>query len=85
MADHDHGHSLAGQLLHDLQDLADHLRVEGRGRLVEEHEGRLHGEGAGDRDALLLPAGELVGVDLLLGRQADPLEKGPADDLGLLL
>ncbi len=41
--------------------LAGHL-VEGAERLVHEQEGRLQGERAGDRDALLHATGELVGV-----------------------
>src|SRR5262249_12088247 len=45
---HDHhGHAFLGEIGHDIQDLVDHLGVEGRGRLVEEHDPRLHGEGAG--------------------------------------
>jgi hypothetical protein len=42
------GSPLAGELLRDLQDLVDHLRVEGRGRFVEQQRHGLHGEGAGD-------------------------------------
>ena len=35
----------------------DQFRVQRRGRLVEEHDLGLHGQGARDRDALLLTAG----------------------------
>ena len=75
VGDHDHGHALVGQLLHDVQHLADQLRVERRGRLVEEHQLGLHGQRAGDRDPLLLAAGELrrVGVELVV--EADPVEQ----------
>ena len=59
VGDHDHGHALIGERLHDAQHLADRLRVERRGRLVEQHQRRLHRERAGDRDPLLLAAGEL--------------------------
>jgi hypothetical protein len=31
MGDGDHGHALAGELLHRFQDLADHLGIEGAG------------------------------------------------------
>ena len=48
------------QLVHHVEHLLDHLRVERGGRLVEEHDLRLHRERAGDRDALLLAAGELA-------------------------
>ena len=56
---HDHGHALVGQRLHDAQHLAHRLRIERRGRLVEQHQLRRHRERAGDRDPLLLAAGEL--------------------------
>src|SRR6266545_5794503 len=59
VGDHHHGHALAGEALHDAQHLPDQLRVEGGGRLVEEHELGVHGQGAGDRHPLLLAAREL--------------------------
>ena len=64
-----------GELLHHVEHLADQLRVERRGGLVEEHELRLHGQGAGDGDALLLPAGELRRVGVQLVVEADPREQ----------
>jgi hypothetical protein len=60
MTDNDHRHPRRGQLLHHLQYLFDHLGVQGRGRLVEEHHLRLHGQGAGDCHSLLLAARELA-------------------------
>ena len=60
---------------HDVEDVADQLRVERRGRLVEEHQLRLHRQRAGDGHALLLAAGELRGVVAgLVGRG----RRGPA-------
>src|SRR6478752_3859377 len=59
VGDHDHGHPLLGELDHDVQDLVDHFRVKSRGGLIEEHHLGLHGQGAGDGNALLLAAGEL--------------------------
>ena len=56
VGDDDHGHALVGQRLHDAQHLADRLGIERRGRLVEQHQRRLHRERAGDRDPLLLAA-----------------------------
>ena len=38
VADDDHGHAFVGELLHDRQDLADHLGVERAGGLVEQHQ-----------------------------------------------
>src|SRR5579884_3317920 len=63
---HHHGHSLACQLPDDLQHLADELGVEGTGRLVEKDDPRLHGQGPGDRDSLLLAPRQLPGVALQL-------------------
>ncbi len=54
----DHRHSSLGKVAHDVQDLADDLGVESRGRLVEEHKVRLHAEGARNCDTLLLAAGK---------------------------
>ena len=69
---------LCGQVAHDVEHLADQLRVERRGGLVEEHQLGLHRQGAGDRDALLLAAGQLVGVDVHLVAEADAVEQAPA-------
>ena len=59
VGDDEHRHARPGQLAHDLEHLVDHLGVERRGRLVEQHDLRLHGQRAGDRHALLLTAGQL--------------------------
>ena len=64
-----------GELLHHVQHLADELRVERRGRLVEQHQLRLHRQRARDRDALLLAAGELRRVGVELVGQADAVEQ----------
>jgi len=45
------------KLAHDLQYLTHQFRVQRRGSLVEEHEHRVHRQGAGNGDALLLPTG----------------------------
>ena len=50
-------------------------RVEVAARLVGEQQRRVVDEGAGDRDALLLAAGELVGVAVQLGREADQAQR----------
>ena len=60
---------------HHVQHLFDHLRVERRGRLVKEHDLGLHGQGAGDGHALLLPAGELARVDVGLFGDAHLLQQ----------
>ena len=57
-----------GQQLHDLVAAT---RVEVAGRLVGEHHVGLGDDGAGDRHALLLAAGELARVVALPARQPD--------------
>ena len=69
--DDDHRHALVCQRAHDVQNLLDHLGVECARRLIEEHEARLHGESAGDGDALLLSARKLLRIGLRLVRKAD--------------
>ena len=68
---------LVGELPHDVEDLADQLGVQRRGRLVEEHQLGPHGQRPGDRDALLLAAGQLRGVRVRLVRQPDPVQQLP--------
>src|SRR6478672_3718920 len=75
VGDDDHRHALLGEVDHHVEDLLDHLRVECGGRLVEEHHLRLHRQCTGDRDPLLLAAGELSGVLLGLVADADPVEQ----------
>ena len=65
MRDDDHGHVLGSEVAHGVQHLTGELGVEGGGRLVEEHDVRLHGKGARDGDALLLSARELARVVVL--------------------
>ena len=60
---------------HDVEHLVDHLRVERRGRLVEQHADRVHRQRARDGDALLLAAGELAGKLVLVRDQADAVEQ----------
>ena len=67
---------LQGQQL-VLQGGADH-RVDGAERLVHQQDRRVGGEGAGDADALLLAAGQLVRVALRQGRvEADEGDQLP--------
>ena len=54
MGDADHRHALMCELLHNLEYLADHLRVERTRRLIEEHDLRVHAECTHDRHTLLL-------------------------------
>ena len=52
--------ALALEPAQEVDDLRLHREVERRGRLVEQDELRLERDGAGDRDALALAAGEFV-------------------------
>ena len=82
VGDDHHGHAAEGQFLHDVEYLFDHFRIERRGRLVEEHDPRFHGEGAGDGYTLLLSARELTGELLRLFGDADPFEQLGGQGLG---
>jgi hypothetical protein len=68
----EHGHALFRELDHGVEHFLDHLGVKGGGRLVEQHDLRLHAERAGDGHALLLAAGELARVLVRLLGDLDP-------------
>ena len=76
MSDHHHGHAAGGQLLHDIQHLAHHFRVQCGGRLVEQHDLRLHHHGADDGNPLLLSAGKLNGVSIRPVSQTHTRQQG---------
>ena len=57
MGDDDHRHAVRRQLFHNLQNLADHLRVQRRGRLVKQHDVGVHRQRTGNPHTLLLSAG----------------------------
>jgi hypothetical protein len=84
VADHHHGHAGGGQVPHDVQDLVDHLRVQGRGRLVEQQQLGLHGQGPGDRHPLLLAARQLGRELAGLVLDPDPGQQLAGPALGLL-
>ena len=75
VGDHHHGPALDRQILHDGQHLPHQFRVESRGRLVEEHQLRLERQRAGDADALLLSARELVRVLVGLAGETDLVQQ----------
>jgi hypothetical protein len=56
VGDAEHGHALLGEVDHGVEHLLDHLRIERRGRLVEQHDLGAHAQRAGDGHALLLAA-----------------------------
>ena len=75
VGDEDHGAAFARQVGDHLQHLADQLRIERRGRLVEQHDPRLDGERAGDGAALLLAAGQEGRIDVALVGKPDAGEQ----------
>ena len=75
MGDHHHGGVVLGQLLHNLENLAHHFRIQCGGRLVEQQHVWIHREGAGDGDPLLLPAGQAARVFHRLVRQPDLVQQ----------
>ena len=58
MRDDNHRKPFLRELFHDIQHFSDHLRIQRRCRLVEQHELRVHAEGARNRDTLFLAAGD---------------------------
>jgi hypothetical protein len=52
----------SARLDHRIEHFLDHLGVERRGRLVEQHDLGLHAQRAGDGHALLLAARKLAGI-----------------------
>ncbi len=59
---HHHGFAFAVQFLEDVHDLDRGARVQITGRFVAEENRRVVNQRAGDSDALLLPAGKLIGL-----------------------
>src|ERR1017187_488097 len=59
---HDHGHPALREVLHYFEHLAHQLGVERRRGFVEEHEFGIHGQGASDRDTLLLTPRKLTRI-----------------------
>ena len=64
MGNDNHRHTLTGELLHQVENLADHLGVEGARRLIEKNNLGVHRERADYCDSLLLAAGEGRGIDI---------------------
>ena len=80
----EHGHAVLGEREHDVEHLLDHLGIEGRGGLVEEHDVGIHGERPCYGDPLLLAPGKLGGIGMFLVLQPDTLEQGPGLPVRLL-
>ena len=85
VGDHQHGDAGVGQLFHQLQHFADHLRVQGGGGLVKQDDVRVHGQGTSNGNALLLAAGKALGEDIGLIGQAHAGQQLVGTGGGLLL
>ncbi|MNV54332.1 hypothetical protein D3C71_1465220 [compost metagenome] len=85
MRDKQHGVAFLGRRLDRIEHFADQLRIERRGRLVEQQDLRIHGQSAGDRHTLLLAAGQLLRIMMNPIRQPDSGQVGGCDLLRLLL
>ena len=73
MCDHDH-QTVLRHLLEQVHDLHGRVGVERSGRLVGQHDVRVVDQGAGDGDALHLPAGQLVRLLVDVVAQPDLFE-----------
>ena len=80
---HQHRAAFLGQAAHDSQHFAGQLRVKSRRGFVKINNLRVCGHGAGNRHALLLPAGKLVGVVVGTVGHAHPDQRGAGDLIGL--
>ena len=75
MGYYNHGHAIPCKLLHQIQHLSHHLRVESRRRLIKQHHFRIHGKRTNNGNPLLLPAGQLRRISIRLFLQSYPSEK----------
>ncbi|MNG10735.1 hypothetical protein D3C84_942250 [compost metagenome] len=70
MSDDDHGETVLGQRAHHRKDFSDKLRIESRGRLIEQNDFRVHRQGSGNSHALSLSTRQGPGVGIVLMGQA---------------
>ena len=85
MGNNDHGDAGFRQRADDFQHLAHHLRIQSGGGLIKQNQVRLHAQGTGDGDALLLAAGKLRRLGVAVGAHAHYLEIFPCQSLGFFL
>ena len=71
---HDDGDALVVQLVEEVEELVAGLDVDADGGFVEEEQGWVADEGAGEKDALLLAAGEFTDVSLAQVVDAEALQ-----------
>jgi hypothetical protein len=69
-----HRHAAGAEVGDKFQSSFDHFRIQRRGRLVEEHHLRSHGQRTGDRNPLLLAAGQHARAGTGLVLQANSVQ-----------
>lgn len=65
-----HGHTIRSKLLHYLEHLSNHLRIQSTGWLIKKHNIGIHGQSAGDGNTLLLTAGQLIRISICFLQQS---------------
>ncbi len=65
------------EIAHDVQHLRNKFGIERRGDLIQQQQLRLHGQRPDDGDALLLAAGQAVGIFLRLRLEPDAASEAP--------
>ena len=78
VGDEDDGFAVGVEFVEEVEDFEAGLGIEVAGGFVGEDEERVVDEGAGDGDALLLAAGELLGTVIEAMAEADELREGDA-------
>ena len=66
---------LLGQLPHGFQNLPSQLRIQGRGRLIKQHNLWLHSQGSGNSHSLLLTARQSAGISIPLVKKPNLPQK----------
>ena len=84
MRDNHHGGSFVRELFHDREDFLRKLRVQRGRRLVKKHDAGIRRDRAGDGHSLLLPSGQLRGIEGHLVLQTDPGQRVRRDLFRLL-
>src|SRR5215467_3760196 len=83
VGDAQHGHAALGELDHGIEHLLHHLRIERRGRLVEQHDMGVHAQRPSDGDPLLLSPRQLSWIFVGLLGNLHPAEVLHGDVFGL--
>ena len=75
MGYHNHSHAGFCKLLHQFQNLSDHLRVKCGCGLIKQHHIRIHGKRSRNGNTLLLATGKHIRIGIRFVRKTDTFEK----------